>query len=215
MRSIQLDMNRDLGDKRIMNINQRRSFFQHITLLSLGILGAAFLGEKVINDSYFKIGFYSLITCDALVLFWMREIIDEESTQLQLLQDKYNILSEEKIALIDQYKSKQFDSSIMEKYLQDLQELPSAKELMRDVVEEREKRAERKNQPMDYFGEIIVLFFMIGLFFLILSLTSFTIDYLRGSLIIVFFFFLSFTDFLLPANAFLSRFVSYLKQKLK
>jgi len=104
--NIQFSMNKDLVEKRMINITQRRDYFKHITILALGLSGIAFFTNKVEHYSYFIAGFILLISCIFLILVWLKEILDKESRGLESLQDKYNSMAVEKEAFISEFQKK-------------------------------------------------------------------------------------------------------------
>src|SRR3989338_5393815 len=202
---MQFEMNKDLGEKRIQNINRRRDFFQHVTILALGLSGVTFFTDRVIIKGYFISGFVLLILTVLMILLWFRENYDKEAKELVLLQDKYNRVSDEKDYLIDEFAIKPFNPGVIKAYLERVQNLPSASVLAEDVKQEIKEREGRATETPDYFGELIMSFFFSGILFLFASL------YPPNSLLLWSIVLLIFS---LSCQDFFTKFISYISKPL-
>jgi len=202
---MQFEMNKDLGEKRIQNINRRRDFFQHVTILALGLSGVTFFTDRVIIKGYFISGFVLLILTVLMILLWFRENYDKEAKELVLLQDKYNRVSDEKDDLIDEFAIKPFNPGVIKAYLERVQNLPSASVLAEDVKQEIKEREGRATETPDYFGELIMSFFFSGILFLFASL------YPPNSLLLWSIVLLIFS---LSCQDFFTKFISYISKPL-
>ncbi|HVY35736.1 MAG TPA: hypothetical protein VG982_00450 [Candidatus Paceibacterota bacterium] len=197
-----------------MNISQRRTYFQHITILALGLSGVTFFTDKVSNKVYFILGFSLLLLVVLLILAWLRETLDTESKGLEALQDRYNIASDEKEALIEEYIGKQYRPDILREYISKVQLLPSAKIINDDVQKQAELRKGRSQQTLDYFGESIIFLFSSGILFLFLSVIHYTFNFLLLISLAILIFGISFQDFVIKKNGLISKWVSYLHKKI-
>jgi|SRR3989344_1047491 len=211
--AMQFEMNKDFGDKRISIVNERREFYQHLTLLALGLLGATFFTDKIVHVSFFFAGLLSLVCLVLAVVFWLREIYDKESKDLVALQDKYNNVSEEKDELIDKFAIKPFHPNILKEYAESIQNLRGAFLLQEDVDSQREERKNREQEQLDYFGELVIFLFVVGAFFLFLSVVHQvpSIPVLFFSLLLIFS--LSFQDFFLRMMMIFSKLPAFLNRK--
>jgi hypothetical protein len=109
-------------------------------------------------------------------LIWFRAILDEEINGLIALQDKYNIIIEEKLKLIRNFSKKNFNQNLFKEYLKELSNLPGAEILREDLKSEAEKRSNRNREIPNYFGELIIFVFSLGVIFLFLSIVKFSIN---------------------------------------
>lgn len=213
--SLQHSIDKDIVEKRVMNITQRREYYQHITILSLGLTGVTFFTDKVVNKTFFVLGFIFLVLTVLLVLMWLREVLDKEGKDLATIQDKYNIATEERDSVIEEFAKKSYTTLIISEYYSALNSLPSSVSLQKESLSRSESRKNSDNLPLDYFGEFIIFFFFLGLFFLFMSVCLYKISGLMLGSIILFIFSISFQDFLLTKSVSVSRFISYLHKDIK
>ena len=179
--SIHFNMNKDLTEKRISNMIQRRSFFQHITILALGFSGVTFFTNKINNYYYFTFGIFLLIFDVILILLWLKEIIDIESIELEKLQDKYNNILDEQKILIDKYVEstlKEFKPDLIMQYFNNILSLPGFEIIQDDIKKESVNRKNRSKQILDYSGEIFIFILSSGIFFIFFSIFKFKIHFI-------------------------------------
>ena len=216
-RSIQHEMNEDVGSKQIMIINQKREFFWRVATIALGLSGGVtFFYDKTLHKEYF---FSSLILFSLVVvyaIFWTREVLDHDGNNLQKWQDKYNIAIEEKIKFVDKFtveiSDKNEQEDFLSKYFEEAKKLPSIPLLNADVEELENTRKNRDKQTLDYSGECIVFLFMCGVLFLIFSLIHFKINWLLASFSVLLIFGLAFSDNFLKAVNRISRIATTLNK---
>src|SRR3989344_4945215 len=157
--SLRFDMNKDIGERQIMNINQRREFFQQITILSLGFASITFLADQIKHETYFYLGIIFLITVVLLISSLLRETFDHESRSLKTLQDKYNAIIEEKYELINEFSNEKFTDNSIREYFSRISALSGVSILDEDLKHEKEERKNISQQSLDYSGELIIFIF--------------------------------------------------------
>lgn len=212
--SDQREINKDIIEKQVINITQRREYFQHITILSLGLAGVTFFTDKVINKTFFILGFSFLIFTVLLILMWLRETLDKEGNELQASNDKYNTASEEKDELILEFAKKAYTPELVSEYYLRINNLPSIIALREVARAQSASRKNRPNQSLDYFGEFIIFFFCLGILFLFISVLTITLNYLLLSSVILLIFSISFQDFVIKKSGIISKFISYLHKNI-
>ena len=218
--SLRQALNEDIGNKRIMLINQKRQFFLHITTLALVLSGGlTFFNEKVTNETYFYTSLVSFALTIIFVLLWMREIMDRDSKDLVKWQDKYNIAIEEKINLVDKHAKKNFGNISAENFLKsyfiEIKKLPSLPALIEDVNNLSGARKNRGKEMSDYSGECVVFLFLLGILFLVLSLINFEVNSYFALSMVLLLFSLSFQDIFLKFVGRISKLISIINKEIR
>jgi hypothetical protein len=209
------EINKDFFYIRQKNLFQRRDFLKHITLISAAILGLSGLFiDKPIIKIYFIIGIALHFIIIFLIFSYLRETLDKEDAVLQVEQDNYNKILEEKIGLIDEYLSRErLTKEAYGEYRSRLISSESAKKITEKNLELDKQRKNRKNQSLDYFKEIIVFLFSTASFFILISLTKQTLNFYAILIIIIFFLILSFSSPSLFMLKKLDRLMRFLKKE--
>lgn len=209
IKAVQLDAIREINDKRIMNINQRRAFFQLIITASLGLSSISFFHNIEVNKLYYYLGFSFLMLDVFIILSWFREILDKEGNELLGLIEKYNRVVEEKVDYIDKFINKTTSDEYPKEYFSGLKELPNVSALKKEI-----ESPQKVIKPQDYLGEMIIFLFVIGALFLFLSvIKSINLFYIFFLVLLVFS--LSFQDFIIKIIEKFSKIVIFLHKPLK
>lgn len=210
------EVNKDFADLRISHIKERRGFFIHLTILSGAILGLSKIFLGPLNPYYFWTGFILFLALIIFILFYMREILDREGEGLQKQQDEFNEIFDERIDIILKYMK---DTSInKEKIIKFHQELISSKgasklaEENKKLREEREKR-NRSEAPLDFSGEFILFLFVLGTFFIAISLFKYNFPPILLISLVILIFYLTFTDWAIKLTKFISKIITFLTRK--
>ncbi len=169
MNSVHSQSGRDFLNQIISNINQRRSFYQHITIIILGFAGLSFFIENTYNATYFKLGLIILFLTVFLILIWLKEVLDSDKMGLEKLAQKYREISQEKMDLIVKYLEKPFTEGIEQSYIKESQELPLYKKLKLDYDRDRMLEQNKKIVVMDFFGEVVIFLFATGVILLFIA----------------------------------------------
>lgn len=219
------EMNRDLSEKRIIGLRDRRQFLQNIILASVTLLGlisalATIGGAEKIAHPYFLtgIGFHLILICFATI--YIRESIDQDNEGLLKMQDRYGATLQNKVNLIDKYletfgeKVKNITKSL-EDYYEELKHLETSRELVEENRKLDSEREERRKGVvlMEFNGEIIVFLFVGGTSLIFLSLTGYVLSLQHLSIIFFFLFFIIFTDFVTKTTKPVFKILTFLTKK--
>lgn len=190
-------MNKDLGEKRIDNLNQKREFFKHLTLLIGIILGlSTVVRPELLNSTYFLVGIALNVLVILLVNLYIRETLDRDGEELQFLQDKYNEVTDESISLLEKYINQypDLDNDKLKKYDQESRNLKGVNILLEEHEGLSKERKNRSNQFMDFSGELCSFLFFLGTCFIVLSIIGRTLSYCGLGVLIICVFYVTFSD---------------------
>lgn len=203
------EISKDLTEKRIVGIRNKRKFLQDIVVASITLLGfiSAFSvinpgGFSDINRTYFIIGVCTFLFLIFFVFTFLREVLDKEIEGLMKSQDDFTFTLESKIRLVEKYiiilleNKMLFSQELMKNYYNELKELPEIQKVIADNKKldiERENRMSKKTE-LEFSGEIVVFTFVCGAILIFISMLQITIPikYLLLALLLVFYF--TFTD---------------------
>lgn len=207
------EMNKHLFEVRSKNLTQRRDLLKHITLISAAILGlVTIVANAPLIKAYFITGVSLHMAVIVLIFSYLREHLDKESNELQFQQDEYNEVIQEKLDLIDEYLSKlKLTEELTFEYFKKLHSSPRAEQLVKSNYELSQKRKDRKNQPLDYFSELVVFIFLSASFFILASFSKEPFNIYILTTVIALFAFLSFFNSVIFLSKHLSRLITFLK----
>jgi len=191
---LEFKINKDISGKLIMNAGRRNNFLQHINILSIGIPSIAYLTDTTLNINYFVTSIIFFMMSILFTLLSFRESFDNEEANLIKLRDQYNNIIDNKRLLIDKYSKEDFSCNLFNNYIGACQNMPDSQIIEDDIKEEKEKRQNRKNEPLSYLSEMVIFLFCLGILFLIISVFNIMINWFLISFVILLVFSLSFQD---------------------
>ena len=154
-------------DLKIETISQSREWTKHITLLSSAITGSLlFLNDtnvNIINEIYLWFGASLHVFLIIFVLSYIKHVLNNDERELQIMEQKYKKILEQKTAIIYRYlnKSNLTDSDLHE-YSNHLQQSEANKQLESDVDKNNIIMENMDKLPLDYFQETVLSIFCIG-----------------------------------------------------
>ncbi|MBI2013813.1 MAG: hypothetical protein HYS87_03240 [Candidatus Colwellbacteria bacterium] len=212
------DLNKDFKDTQIKIAEQKWGFFKHVTILSGAVLGLSSIID-IPNNNYFFIGLVLNIIVIIFNLLIVREKLDNESNNLQKMQDEYNLALEERLNLLDEYfgrigRGEKFDNSYeaTKEYFQRLSNLASTDKLREENKKLSEERKSRFKKAMDYSGEISLFLFVLASYFMVTAVFGLQPSQLLNIVIIVF---ISLITLFFDSASKLSRFISVIIHYIK
>lgn len=224
------ELNRDHAEQAIAVIKEKRVFFQNILLASATILGIASVFSSLSSNStthiyspylFTGLGLHLGVIC--IVVMYLREILDQELQGITDNQDRYNKIIQMKILLTEKYASTVAGASqlvigeTLRSYFKELETDPLSLSLEREnnfYHEQREDRISGRTY-LEFYGEIISFFFITGSAFIILAISGRQFSTKIILIGLLFFFLISFTDFLTKRTKWLFRVLTFLRKDIK
>ena len=226
--SLRDEMNFDMGGKRIDTIREKRTFFQNIAIASATLLGLASVFSSL-NEAiyppylYIGLGFHLIVIC--LVVIHLRVVLDKDLEGLTAGQDRYGNIMQDNISLIETFieqtiKENIGDASVISTfkgYQDKLLGLKSVGDLKAEnkQLDESRKRRMSGEEQMEFYGEIITFAFILGASFIVLAINGQRIDSLYLTLVILFIFLFTFTDFINPIFKNIFKVLTFLRKDLR
>jgi len=210
------EMNKNLVNRRIETVNQRRDFLKFIVYLIAAIIGSSYFLNVSKSRIHYFTGIILLVSVIVFIILYLRETLDIDDINLRDLQDKYNLILDEKSDFVLNYiTTKKYSDIDMENYFRELKNLSCAKELANDVKKDREAMKNRGKELLDYSGELIVFLFLSGIFFIVSSVFPSHFNWiiiLFGEIIILL---VACTNFAKLISRIFSFVINYIKKGLK
>jgi len=148
--------------KRILQVeDQRRDFFKSLILLIIGIIGSSYFLKISHSDALYFSGIILFVLVVIFIILYLRETMDEESNFIQKLLLDTKAGYHQQFDLVMKYLgSNKFSDANIQEYFIEYNGLP----FIRGIREKIEDEKKPKSLPLEYFGEMINLFFLSGLF---------------------------------------------------
>jgi len=221
----QREMSRDILEKKVSAIKEKRVFFQNVALASATILGLTSVFSSISGSaivvSYLGYGIALHLAVISVVFLYMREVLDEDLEGLTKTLDKYGqILSEKKIliesSLMNVLTSEHINvDQALSEYMAGIEKLPSIDGVKKDMEEFEEQRRSRKSGKdiMEFYGEVINFLFISASLFILMAIIfkqPIPISWIWGGLLGVFI--LTFTSILTKLFKLLFRMFTYVRR---
>ncbi len=160
----------------IQNTLYRRNYYIHITTLAVAILGFSvlMLDREGTLKTYLIIGIIIFLVLIILLLSHLREVLDEDQRGLDKQNEEYKDLLELKKNICFKYLARPLSANLFEQYQKELRESPEVIKFEKAFQEFEEQRKLRYKR-LNYFGEFIILLFLAGLFFILISIANISI----------------------------------------
>lgn len=169
-------------------IYNRLDYHKHITTIVVAILGFAVIMLGQPDRIYFPYLLTSIIifsTLLVLILSSIRESLDQDTNGLAAQHAEYQGILNKKIEIL--YNYLQQDNPDWGNYVKEIKETPLVKDFAKkaDLLEQTNLS---KNKKLNYFGELVIAFFITGVLFTILALLkiSLPVHILILSIIVIF-----------------------------
>jgi hypothetical protein len=219
------EMNKYVGDEKIIELRNKRGFLQNIVITSATLLGfvSAFstVNNKILfSSNLFIIGVASHLFLICFITLYLRETIDKDIEGLIKLQDRYNEMIRYEINLTQQYlldfindQSNIFNK--FKKYQEEILNSDMAKNLRESNEKLNKEEGERKAGKVDleYNGEIAVFCFVFGTILIFLSILSIHLTVIGFIFLLVVIIYFTCTDNLYNWSKYLFKFLTFLTRK--
>ncbi|MCG2695142.1 hypothetical protein L6261_03630 [Candidatus Parcubacteria bacterium] len=213
---IRNDLNDNLGKHRIKLISHRREFFKTIAVISIAVLGLSpVLIDKINIISYFILSIFIYLVLIILILSFLREQIDKEDTEIRNEQDKYNIILENSIKILDKYiETENYTEEALHKCFKEEKEAESIKIIKKENEELSFQRKNRSLERLEYTGEFFIFLFASATIFMLASIIlSIELNIFVVICVLILIFGVTFSDSCLKIIELISKFVFFLKKK--
>lgn len=159
----------------VKNISQNRLFLSNVAIISSAAVGLIFLVDKNLfsDKNFLMIGFVVYLCVIILIFIYLSNIFSKENSDLLKEKDKNAKIYQENDKISMKYLLKASEGAITDDdynmYIQELIGSEGFKNINEDLDEEKEARANRGKQSLDYFNELIIFLFISASFFVVLS----------------------------------------------